>query len=479
MEIFFDYNRSTNKVIFTTDCTDEFNRIREFFSVENTAAKFAKRYSRFIPRRKYIITPTGACDIGIYYLIRNYLIENQIICNINISEKLKPIIDESDTDQPVFLDFKFGLRDYQIDVLQRALNTGKGTCILGTGAGKTFITAALIENIYQRQKRKELFKCIIIVPDLGLVEQTYEEFNNLGITFKTTRWTGSHNPDLTSNVFICNIGILQSQFEQNDWVKYIDLLIVDECHKIKPDNKISKLISKIKTANRYGFTGTLPEEQIDKWSVIGKFGPVIYEKSSFDLRSEDFLTNVEIKILDIKYNQIPHKLTANAYRDELNFIYSNNFRNGIIKGLCNKLNNNTLILVNHIEHGEILLQELSTIEHKKVFFIRGEVEVEEREKIKKLMEETDEIICIAISAIFSTGVNIKNLHNIIFAAGGKSFIRTVQSIGRGLRKHISKTKLIIIDLADNLTYGKEHNKKRQEIYTKEKINFSVKTILQP
>lgn len=479
MEISFDYNRATNKVIFKIDCVEEFNRIREFFSVENKDAKFAKKYNRFIPRRKYIISPTGACDMGIYYLIRKYLIENQIICNINISDKLKPIIETNPLVRPIVSNFKFELRDYQIDVIERALNINKGTCVLGTGAGKTFITAALVENIFQQQNRKELFKCVIIVPDLGLVEQTYNEFHDIGVTFKTTKWTGSHKPDLTSNVFICNIGILQSQFQQNDWVKYIDLLIVDECHKIKPDNKISKLISKIKTPVRYGFTGTLPEEQLDKWSVIGKFGPVIYEKTSFDLRSEDFLTTVEVKILDIKYKELPPRLTENAYRNELSFIYSNNFRNEIIKGLGSKLKNNTLILVNHIEHGETLLRELSTISHKKIFFIRGEVEVLEREKIKKLMEETDDIICIAISAIFSTGVNIKNLHNIIFAAGGKSFIRTVQSIGRGLRKHTSKTKLIIIDLADNLKYGIEHNKKRQEIYTKEKINFSIKTILQP
>ena len=479
MEVFFDYNSSKNKVVFTTDDIDIFNQIREHFSVQNPAARFAKRYNHFIQARKYIISPTGACDIGIYYIIRKYLIENQITCNVNVTEKLRVGLEPHSDDQTIFLDFKFDLRDYQIDVLQRAVKAGRGTCILGTGAGKTFITAALVENIYRLQKRPELFKCVIVVPDLGLVEQTYNEFISFGTTFKLTKWTGSHKPDLTSNVFICNIGILQSEFEQNNWVKYIDLLIVDECHKIKPDNKISKLISKIKTNNRYGFTGTLPEEQLDKWSVIGKFGPVIYEKTSFDLRREDFLVNAEVKILEIEYKQTPQRLTDNAYRNELHFIYTNSFRNNLIRGLCSKLNNNTLVLVNHIEHGEILLQELSTIDTKKVFFIRGEVEVEEREKIKKLMEETNDVICIAISAIFSTGVNIKNLHNIIFAAGGKSFIRTVQSIGRGLRKHTAKEKLIIIDLADKLTYGTAHNEKRQQIYTKEKINFSKKIILQP
>jgi superfamily II DNA or RNA helicase len=205
---------------------------------------------------------------------------------------------------------------------------------------------------------------------------------------------------------------------------------------------------------------------------------VIYEKSSFELRVEDFLFNVEVKILNIHYTDRPLTLTENKYRDELQFIYTNEYRNQLLKNLCQKLTNNTLILVNHIEHGENLFNKFKDT-NKQVFFIRGEVEVSEREEIKKMMENNNNVVCIAISAIFSTGVNIKNLHNIIFAAGGKSFVRTVQSIGRGLRKHDSKERLIIIDIADYLQYGIAHSLKRQEIYTKEKIRFSTKTILQP
>lgn len=477
MNITFDYNNTTRKLLVTMSCIEEFDRMREYFSVENTGAKFARRYNHFIPRRKYIITPLGSCEVGTYWLIRKYLIENQITCDITITDNFNKILNIG-RNSPVYTSFKLELRDYQQGVLEKALKAGRGTCILGTGAGKTFTTAALIENFYLTQHNKDLFKCIVIVPDLGLVEQTYKEFIDCGVTFSLTKWTGSNKPDLLSNVIICNIGILQSQFEQNEWVKYVDLLIVDECHKIKPDNKISKIISKIKTHNRYGFTGTLPEDQIDKWSVLGKFGPIIYEKTSFDLRVEDFLVNVEVKILDIQYKDIPAKISENNYKNELHFIYNNSFRNSIIKGICNKLNNNTLVLVNHIEHGEVLFDELSNAD-KRVYFIRGEVDVKDREEIKKIMEESNDIICIAISAIFSTGVNIKNLHNIIFAAGGKSFIRTVQSIGRGLRKHSTKEKLIIIDLADNLQYGRSHSIKRQSIYTKEKINFSTKSILQP
>jgi superfamily II DNA or RNA helicase len=205
---------------------------------------------------------------------------------------------------------------------------------------------------------------------------------------------------------------------------------------------------------------------------------VLYEKNSYELRLESYLTNVEIKILNLNYNnQIIPRLTDSVYRDELDFIYNHEGRNKIIAGLSNKLKNNTLILVNHIAHGESLLEVVKNVcKDKRVFFIRGEVSVDERENIKKLMEKHDDVICIAISAIFSTGVNIKNLHNIMFVAGGKSFIRTVQSIGRGLRLHDNKTKLVIIDVCDNLHYSKQHSEKRKNIYKAEKIQYIEKNI---
>ena len=124
------------------------------------------------------------------------------------------------------------------------------------------------------------------------------------------------------------------------------------------------------------------------------------------------------------------------------------------------------ILLNNIDHGQHLYDILSeNLKHKQVFFIRGEVEVEERDKVKEIMENNNNVVCIAISSIFSTGVNIKNLHMILFAAGGKSFIRTVQSIGRGLRLNENKDELVIIDIADKLEYGIEHSNKRKEIYS--------------
>ncbi len=473
----FDYNTSNRKLLIKTEDSSLFDKIREHFSVENDGARFARYRGRFAARRKYAITGTGACELGLYWDIRQYLIKEQIKVDVNITDKLQKVLDVG-RDIELYKKFTLELREYQEEVIKKALKIGRGTCVLGTGAGKTLTTAALIENYFQSCPDKDTFKCMVLVPDLGLVSQTYEEFNDVGTTFKMTKWTGKNKPDLTSNVIICNIGIIQSQFDNNDWLKYIDLLIVDECHKIKATNKVSKIVSKIKTHNKYGFTGTLPENNLDKWSIIGKLGPVIYEKTSYELRLEDYLANVNVKVLNLAYKVPPRYLSDDKYREELDFIYESPFRNTFLSKLCRKLDNNTLVLVNHIKHGLELEEYLKNSKEKQVYFIRGEVEVEERDKIKKIMEKDNNVICIAMSSIFSTGVNIKNLHNIIFAAGGKSFIRTVQSVGRGLRKHASKNKLIIFDICDKLRYGLRHSEKRKDIYEKEKIKYTQSIILE-
>lgn len=470
----FDYKgptaRQPSKLIIKCSEADLFDNIREHFSVENTGARFARRYVRFAPRRKYVITPTGTCELGLYWEVRQYLIKKQINDPIEVTDRLNKAL-KIGIEADLFDRFKFTLREYQEEVIRKAMRIGTGTCVLGTGAGKTFTTAALIENFFRVSKDKDTFKCLMLVPDLGLVTQTYEEFLNCGTTYKLTKWTGKNKPDLTANVIVANIGIIQSRFDENDWLKYIDLLIVDECHKITAGNKISKIVQQVKTPNKFGFTGTLPEDQLNKWSIIGKLGPVIYEKSSFELRLEDYLANVNIKILNINYSPRPHFSGPSGYRDELEYIYNNDRRNTIIQKLVSKLTNNTLIMVNHIAHGEVIEESLNKIDGKRVYFIQGSVDVEEREKIKAIMERETNVVVVAISAIFATGVNIKNLHNIVFASGGKSFIRTVQSIGRGLRKHDSKDKLIIFDICDQLNYGLAHCEKRRAIYDKEKIRY--------
>jgi superfamily II DNA or RNA helicase len=464
-----------NKLIFQCE-PDLFNQVREHFSCPYEGHSFMKRKNRFMPSRKYYITPTGQCEMGLFWEINKYLHECNIIAPEScITKELSDYLGKQ-YDSKFHNNLKADgntLRDYQEDAVKLALKYGRGICLMGTGAGKTITTATLVENYYLNSTNKNTFKCLVVVPDLGLVTQTYNDFLSYGVSFKPTKWTGKHTPDLTSNVFVVNLGILQSKFEENKWLEHVDLLIVDECHKGKAE-VTGKIISKIKTPHKYGFTGTLPDKSGDRWSVLGKLGPVIFEKNSYDLRQENFLTNVDIKCVNLHYKPVPKM----NYRAELDFLYESEFRNNTIKEIATKFPKNILILINHIRHGEILMEKFRGIS-KKVFFIQGKVEVEERERIKEIIENHDDVVCIALSSIFSTGVNIKNLHMIMFAAGGKAFIRTVQSIGRGLRLHPSKNKLYIFDLIDNLRYGSEHGDARKDIYQREKIQFIEKNIREP
>ena len=152
-------------------------------------------------------------------------------------------------------------------------------------------------------------------------------------------------------------------------------------------------------------------------------------------------------------------------------------RNKIISKLVNKINKNTIIMVDRIIHGEELLNSLKKIcIDSPVYFIQGSTEMDDREKIKKLMEEQNNVIVVAVSKIFSTGINIPNLHSIVFASAGKAKIKIIQSIGRALRLHPTKEKAYIFDIADNTYYGKIHKDERKKLYDAEKYPFTEKKI---
>lgn len=466
-----------------------FEEIREHFSVKNESAAFMRRYGRFLPQRTYVITPTGRFEPGMYVEIKKFLTTHQYAQKITVHDdfikEIMPARDKWLKDSNFNFDeakLALSLRDYQKEIVDKALRLGRGTIVLATAGGKTLTAASLLTKIYQTNSS---FKCLYIVPDLSLAEQTSKDFLSYKVPFCITKWTGSnpledrHN---TCNVIIANLGILQSKNSDVSWIENIDILIIDEVHKVRKGNEINKLLKKIKTPVRYGFTGTMPENLLDQWNIIGKIGPIIFEKSSYQLRLENFVSNASAVVCHLHYKEKPKypETSYNAtdkYRTETEFLIKNKFRNEFISKLVSKINKNTLILIDYIEHGQILNNVLKqNLTGKEIYFIRGEVDVEEREKIRNLMEISDNIVVVAISKIFSTGINIKNLHYIVFAGGGKAKIKILQSIGRGLRLHKDKDKLIIIDIADILLYGEQHFLKRKALYEKENISFQVKEI---
>jgi superfamily II DNA or RNA helicase len=235
----------------------------------------------------------------------------------------------------------------------------------------------------------------------------------------------------------------------------------------------------------FGFTGSMPENIFQVWNINRVFGSVIYHKQSIELRENKFISKVRVVGLEMSYKEIP-KFTKPSmadptagYVEETEWIHINNFRNNTIAKVADKLDTNTLVLVDRIAHGEVLSDYLKANTTKQVYFIQGSVELEEREQMRKLMEETSGVICIAISNIFSTGISIKNLHNVIFASIGKARIKIIQSIGRSLRLHHTKEIATIFDVADIcLNYGFKHYEERKKLYEAENIPLITKQLVE-
>jgi superfamily II DNA or RNA helicase len=452
------------------------NQIREYFSAEDKALVFMRRRTgrSNMPVRKYVITNKGHFDAPFYSVIKDAILFNFPSLRLNISQEVNDRIHPGIIAiKPEAL--KFVPRDYQIESATRALNMGQGIIVLPTSAGKT-LTIALIASTVVLQKN---YRVLILVPNIQLVEQTYNDFIEYGIESKLiSKWTGNYEYQSTP-IVIANNQILLSKTQDISVLNEFNVVICDEVHKIGTAEKIAKLVKGLKARHKFGFTGSLPENNFDKWSINKIFGPVIYEKLSVELREDKFISKVRVVGLEMEYKNVPEftrpsmaEPTA-GYIEETEWLHTNNYRNSVMAKMINRLETNTLVLVDRIAHGEHLLEYFTSRTNKQIYFIQGSVDVEEREQMRQIMEQSTNVVCIAISNIFSTGISIKNLHNIIFASIGKARIKIIQSIGRSLRLHHTKEIAIIFDIADVcLTYGFKHYEERKKLYEAENIPFS-------
>lgn len=461
--------------------SDYLNQIREYFSIEDKAMIFIrKRVGKGVPTRKYAITNKGYFDLPFFeeiYKTVKFTFPGLVV-------KTTKEFDENRKNEILSNDvvrLKLEPRDYQKESATAALRKGNGIIVLPTSAGKTF-TMALIASTVLKEKD---FNVFIIVPNIQLVQQTYQDFLDYGIDQEhISKWTGS-DKFCNTKIVISNSQILLSEKQDTSVINDYKCIIVDECHKIATALEISKLIKKLNKKHIFGLTGSLPESEFDVWSLNRIFGSVIYQKKSIELRQENYISKVRVVGLELNYKNIPKFTTPSmseptaGYEEETTWLHSNQYRNSIICKLVNKLDTNTLILVDRIVHGEILLEFLTKQTNKQIYFVQGSVEVDEREKIRSLMEKEHGIVCIAISKIFSTGISIKNLHNIIFAAIGKARIKIIQSIGRSLRLHHSKQIATVFDIADVcLNYGFKHFEERKRLYASEKIPFTITKLVE-
>ena len=454
-----------------------FKLIREKFSVVNPSY-MARRFSP----RKYIITPSGVFPIGLWEEIDNFISSLQIPVQVNVSDEFKKVF------SPGFPNYEleniegFTYYDHQKNTIEEFLRNGRGIGLLSVAAGKSLIIASLIKTIL---KYNPTFRCLIIVPNVGLVNQLFNSFHQEFNMPIISRWGDGFEPDWSSPIIVANSQILISNIPYTvSKVKDFDMVIVDEVHTLgEKKNKINKVVHNMNTSHRFGLTGTLPNGYLAIWNVIGKIGPLVYEESSYAIRKKGTAAQVEIKVILCKHLSSPEKpskeelfLPTARYVKEREFIYKHSGRNNVIFKLADKSDGNVLILVDLIEHGEHLLKLLSENTKKKVYFVQGSMETEDRVNIIKEMEATNDNICIGMSKIFSTGISIKNLPFVIFTCIGKSGVQISQSIGRAMRLHENKTKAIIYDIADNTEYSLDHLKERLKLYSKEKLPFKITKI---
>lgn len=368
---------------------------------------------------------------------------------------------------------KYSARDYQIEGIYDALKNNRKVIVSPTGSGKSMMIYAITR--YYTSKN---VNTLIIVPTTSLVSQLYKDFNDYGWDSDKhchVIYSGREK-DSDKSVYIST---WQSIYKMpTNYFEKFQCVIVDECHTAKAKS-LTTTLSKLRDAKyRFGFTGTLDGIEVNKLVLEGLFGPSYKVIKTDELMQKGHLAKLDINILLLKH---PAQ-QFNTFEDEVQYIINHEKRNKFIKNLALDLKGNTLILYSRVEtHGQPLYDLInnSKIDKRQVFFVHGGVDTEDREKVREITEKENDAIIVASYGTFSTGINIKNLHNVIFASPSKSRIRNLQSIGRVLRKGEQKTKATLYDIADDISYKSRKNYtlnhlvERIKIYNEENFNYDI------
>jgi len=364
-------------------------------------------------------------------------------------------------------------RDYQIEGVYDALRHNRKLLISPTASGKSLMIYAIVR--YYVEKKQSI---LIVVPTTSLVEQMYKDFGDYGWdvgSFCHKIYAGKER-ETDSQVIITT---WQSIYKlPRKYFERFSVVIGDEAHQFKSKSLIS-IMTKLSDAKyRFGFTGTLDGTQTHKWVLEGLFGPSYKIIKTDELMKKGHLATLDINVLLLKHS--PNKFET--FEDEVQYIIGHEKRNRFICNLALDLKGNSLILFARVEsHGQPLYEMINNkkIDNRNVFFIHGGVDTEDREKVREITEQESNAIIVASYGTFSTGINIKNLHNIIFASPSKSRIRNLQSIGRVLRKGDKKTKATLYDIADDIRYKSRKNYtlnhliERIKIYNEENFNYDI------
>ena len=371
---------------------------------------------------------------------------------------------------------RYAPREYQVEGVYDALKHNRKLLISPTASGKSLMIYSIVRYFVEKGKNT-----LIVVPTTSLVEQMYKDFSDYGWdvgSFCHKIYAGKER-ETDSQVIITT---WQSIYKlPRKYFERFSVVIGDEAHQFKSKSLISIMTKLADAKFRYGFTGTLDGTQTHKWVLEGLFGPSYKIIKTDELMKKGHVATLDINVLLLKHP--PNKFET--FEDEIQYIINHDRRNKFIRNLALDLKGNTLILFARVEgHGEPLynLINSNSLEQRHVFFVHGGVDTEDREKVRSITENENNAIIVASYGTFSTGINIKNLHNVIFASPSKSRIRNLQSIGRILRKGNNKTKATLYDIADDISfksrknYTLNHLIERIKIYNEEKFNYDIVNI---
>ena len=466
-----------NEVYLTVECEPHVgHELADEFTFEVPQAKFMSAYKkRYWDGKIKLFSPgTGEIYVGLLPYITSFCEEKgyEVILKDNEFYGLPSTVDEFITPQGIgeyvkSLRLPHKVRDYQYKGIYEALRNKRKLLLSPTGSGKSLMIYAL-SRFWTAKKLQTL----IVVPTTSLVEQMYKDFQDYGWNAKEHchKVYAGTDPRSDKDVIITT---WQSVYKlPKAYFERFGAIIGDEAHLFKAKSLTSIMNKLYDCKYRVGFTGTLDGTQTNRLVLEGVFGTVDKVTKTDKLIKEGHLSEFEIKVLLLKHD----KQKFDTYQDEMDYLVEHEGRSKFIRNLVCDLSGNTLVLFNYVErHGMPLFELINNKvgDSRLVFLVHGGVDTEDREKARGIAETTNDSIIVASYGTFSTGINIRNLHNVVFASPSKSKIRNLQSIGRVLRKGDHKSKAILYDIADDIgkNYTLNHLIERVKLYNEENFNY--------
>lgn len=486
-----------------------FECMREAFSDENQSAFYMSMYGYSASSRVDLISHFGHFKPGMLFDVLEYInlhygslsgVYMSRQCRDYVSDWLTPMraylppaakesfrVENVTLDSPT-AEVRLEMRDYQEEAIRKLIleGYGRGMVELPTSAGKSLVIANLIHTVEKRVLKG--LKYLIFVPNSQLVSQFYKDLISYGFPKKsvTKLTSGLKGYDSDARVVISNRQFL---FKNEDLLKEakFDFLINDEVHQGKPNSATLNLVDRLPCRFKVGLSGTIPRKKHDRLSLVGSFGRVLYVETITDLQSRGYISKLDInlvKVFDRKvagdrsllFNEDSSRRFSSkrdngirfndAYEAEMKYVNDNYSRlYSPILDILASAEGNTLVLFDRLEFGRNMFALMKdTYPSACVRYVDGQTGIQEREEVRELLEGSTGNVVFGQCSILSTGINIRNLTNLVLMVSTKSFSRILQSIGRTLRLHKDKDRAKLFDISFNFKYSQKHLAERLAIY---------------